>query len=1284
MYLICHDVLLCIAAQSRPSSAADTSARHTVIMNQQPLPTNFRAAVPQLAALAHASTSSVGDDRMPANNQVGHSLLTSAVPQHKRVAQQPLPQRYQAAAPSINRAVSSSNNNSYMIKINIKRGIPHRTCFAIEFIPGRQRYLSVSQFVNINLDLLRETLQQHVPHRYKLQVCVEAEYRHSTDTDKTKKWHLSTPAATVEDLSDHLQSAASSLDDKIAQYSALGSGWKIERVITLSLVVAEFSDLCRLGGRCGIDTPVMIRNKWCCTNVQNTDNKCFLYAVLAALKHDVIPDGQRHRPSVYTRYLAELKYKDEDMPMRLINIPTFERHNPQVAINIIKYTPPNRLNHLPYDDAAEVFKNPCFDLVYKSKQNNVAADAKVVHLLLVDNSEGQFHYLAITKLNRLLNCHKNDLVAKQIRSHVCHSCLRLYCHQTALDKHIPLCKEIKLFGTVFTPPEKTYLEFDQLSKTIPPKYIVYADFEATLEKPASADDEDDEDDARSVLQLHLPIAAGSLTIGPYGDTEYKQFYGEECIVEFLKHLETLSKEVFEWYEACAHRPMRPLYEVEENEYDDAENCYLCKKQFTNAKSRQKVHDHDHFTGDFLGAACNACNLARRVRKPFLPVVFHNFRGYDVHHLLKHAAHRFSSWEFSCIAQSSEKFQTVTAYIGKGYAPIRFIDSLQFLLSSLMNLGSMLQTNQKQYLNSLRNELPEEARTGKGIFPYSFVTGRDVLDEPRTDLPPREEAFYDTLSDSVNVSEDDFQRARTVWRLCGCTSLKDYMLIYLKVDVFLLADVFETFRSTARQEDGLDPANFLSIPGLSWCAALRSMSRSLDLLQDLEMYTFFESGIRGGMTFVNRHYACRNADTELLYIDINNLYGWALSQRLPARGFSWILEQDELNRIINSPLPDENAVFGLVLEVDISVPVEWHDRLSDLPPAPRSQVPTGSKAKKLLLTLEPKKNYVIHSALLKFYMENLGVKVDCIHRAVKFSQEFIFKNYIDKNTSMRAQATEKFKKDYYKLKNNALYGKTVENLRKRKDVRLCNNRTSFVAQSSKPTYRRCIIIKENLVAAVLNKETICLDRPVYVGQAVLDLSKLRMYKLQYQELQKYREQYAGSSINIVAGDTDSFFLEVKGISLANQLLPQMRDDGLLDTSNYPVSSALYSRQFENKIGLFKDESGGIDAYKEWIFLRPKCYSMLSEDESSIHKAKGVTRGTKLTHQQYADIFKSFHPDLETPPSPKRLRVEQRRIGSVNHEVFTSKYSKLALSITDDKRAWIGPNSSVPYGHYCIHN
>ena len=140
----------------------------------------------------------------------------------------------------------------------------------------------------------------------------------------------------------------------------------------------------------------------------------------------------------------------------------------------------------------------------------------------MNNSEGQFHYLTVTKLDRLLNCHKNELASRRIQPHVCHSCLRLFRLQSTLDKHKTLCATLKVFGTVYTPPDKTRLEFDQWQKTIPPKFIVYADFESTLEKPADVDANDEE--TRSVLQVHMPIAAGALLLGPQGGSgSYTRF-----------------------------------------------------------------------------------------------------------------------------------------------------------------------------------------------------------------------------------------------------------------------------------------------------------------------------------------------------------------------------------------------------------------------------------------------------------------------------------------------------------------------------------------------------------------------------------------------------------------------------------------------------------------------------------------------------------------------------------------------------------------------------------------
>ena len=203
-----------------------------------------------------------------------------------------------------------------------------------------------------------------------------------------------------------------------------------------------------------------------------------------------------------------------------------------------------------------------------------------------------------------------------------------------------------------------------------------------------------------------------------------------------------------------------------------------------------------------------------------------------------------------------------------------------------------------------------------------------------------------------------------------------------------------------------------------------------------------------------------------------MYGWALSQNLPCGDFQWVTDQSILLDIVTH-LPDEESDHGYVLQIDFHIPQNMHDKLSDLPPAPMSECPPGSRVPKLLLTLKDKTHYIVHSALLKFNIQVMGIVVTKVHRAIRFSQTKFFKNYIDYNTAKRAQSTNKFQKDYYKLKNNSLYGKTVENLRKRQDLRLCTRRSSFMTHASKPNFKRAIPIDEDLVAVVLSKETICI-------------------------------------------------------------------------------------------------------------------------------------------------------------------------------------------------------------------
>lgn len=208
------------------------------------------------------------------------------------------------------------------------------------------------------------------------------------------------------------------------------------------------------------------------------------------------------------------------------------------------------------------------------------------------------------------------------------------------------------------------------------------------------------------------------------------------------------------------------------------------------------------------------------------------------------------------------------------------------------------------------------------------------------------------------------------------------------------------------------------------------------------------------------------------------------------------------------------------------------------------------------------------------------------------------------------------------------------------------------------------------------------KPIYIGQAVLDQSKWVMYNLRYCKLPQYEATY-GVRFRVVAGDTDSFFLAVEadaGLQLQDvvqqALLTAMSVGGLLDTSNYPQNHPLFSNAHKARLGCIKDESGG-EAFKEWIFLRPKCYSLLTATGDAKKRAKGVRRNVVQRQITHADYRSAWEMEIE-------LYAEQRRIASELHQLYTLQYRKRTLSYFEDKRAWTGHNTSLPYGNHFLPN
>ena len=301
-----------------------------------------------------------------------------------------------------------------------------------------------------------------------------------------------------------------------------------------------------------------------------------------------------------------------------------------------------------------------------------------------------------------------------------------------------------------------------------------------------------------------------------------------------------------------------------------------------------------------------------------------------------------------------------------------------------------------------------------------------FDKFEEDQLPSKDQFYSSLTEE-DITEKEYCHAENVWKHFNIKNLGEWHDLYLKMDVLLLADVFENFRDLGLSSYTLDPAWYFTLPGFAWDCMLKYTNIELELLIDYEMYMFFEKGIRGGISQCSNRYSKADENTEIMYLDANNLYGWALSQKLPIKDFKWITVEEYENR-------PQDPKKGYVLEVDLDFPEELHDWFNDLPLAPESVIPPTGKVEKLLCHFNKKKNYIIHYKTLELYV-SLGMKISKIHRAIEFTEESFMHSYIEFNTKQRQAAKNSFEKDFWKLMSNSVFGKSMESVRKRQNIKL---------------------------------------------------------------------------------------------------------------------------------------------------------------------------------------------------------------------------------------------------------
>ena len=1110
-----------------------------------------------------------------------------------------------------------------------------------------------------------------------------------------------------------LQLSKQKILNMIAQWISEGSGWTIESVDNNYLNIVQYQPM---KGSSYIELPQELKHhRKGLINMKNKDNECFRWCHIRYLNpQDVHPERIK---KIDKEYINQLDYSEIEFPVTTKKYNKIEKQN-EININVFGYE-----NKQPYP-------------IYISKEKY----EKHMELLLITEDENK-HYVLIKDFNRFMynqtkHEHKKHFCmyclqcfsSKEVLNNHKNNCIQVNGEQA-----------IKM-----PDKNNNTLKFNNFHKQRPIPFVIYADFEAITEKIPGCQPNNNKsftDAYQKHTDCGFGYKVVCCYDDKYSQP-LKIYRGEKAVYTFLEYMLDEVKYCKKIVKQKFNKPLKMTKE-DEDKFKIADECHICNNKYTDEDIRVRDHCHitGKYRGS-AHQECNL-KLIVNLEELKIPVIFHNLRGYDSHFIMQEIGAIVKDYEYknnkgqkcqmniNAIPNNMEKYMAFM--LGKH---LTFIDSFQFMMSSLEKLVTnitkcgkcntckpdkcmKLDINYKnktlqhktsfpcneckncknidedcinpkydklKYTSKMFKDKKLNLMARKGVYPYDYMDSFEKFNSP---IPQKEEFF--SILNNKHISNEDYEHAKNIWNTFNLKNMGEYHDLYLKSDILLLADVFENFRKTCLEYYKLDPCHYFTSPGLSWDAMLKMTDIKLELMTDIDMFQFIEKGLRGGISYITNRYSKANnkymkdynkdkPSKYIMYLDANNLYGWAMSQYLPTGGFKWLKK----NKIDNLDLGkyNEQSKKGLILEVDLEYPNELHDIHNDYPLAPEKvkvtenmlsnyckriadkySISTGL-VHKLIPTLSNKKKYVLHYRNLQLYI-NIGLKVSKVHRVLEFDQSPWLKQYIDYNTEKRKNAKNDFEKDFFKLMNNSVFGKTMENIRKRVDVRLVTDEKKLLKLASKPTYVSSKIFNENLVAVHKIKETLTLNRPAYVGMCILDLSKTLMYDFHY----NYIKSKYGKKAKLLFTDTDSLTYEIEANDVYKDFF---KDKDKFDNSDYPEYSPLFYKKNKKVIGKLKDEAAGIPI-NEFVGLRSKMYSYMKDNQKGGKTAKGIKKNViknNIIHDDYK----------ETLFNNEQMYHKMKTIRSENHQLGSYELNKVSLSCFDDKR-YIHEDGikSYAYGH-----
>ena len=1050
--------------------------------------------------------------------------------------------------------------------------------------------------------------------------------------------------------------------EEVFRRSVLQSGWVVKSIDYIDIYISQYH---RTAASSYIALPPGLRNKKSLVNPLNhDDDMCFLWAILMDIFR---VEKNKGRISQYRAHVNKIDMAGVKFPVPINQISRIEQAN-DLIINVFKW-----------DDKFGILP------VRASERNGL--DMREINLLLLEEGEKSHYVLISSKSGFFRDMGEGD--SRHNYSYWCARCIRPFTHVCTYMHHLQDCKN---FGEQKTKmPKHKYMQFKEWGNTVPAPVWVLCDFE-TIQMPES-------DGPLKSVQIQpisrcIPISFVYKVCSDYpqyDEPPVTVIAEQNCGAEFIKQMNDVLKRVSPLLNS--NTPITPLTPEEERIHETSPNCHICKRPFLPGEGRKK--DHDHYpmkpgvTSNYLGPAHNGCNL-KRGKDGHLPILFHNFSGFDIHLFFKDLCNDAKNLDqVNVLRRSGENYTHVST------RKFRFVDSIKHLPGSLSGMAQNLESQKLINLKKFSDETyPGEPRKHemlqrKLIFPYNYLTSVETLDHA---IPPRH-WFTDLEGEGISDREWDF--LQEFLQEFGISTLRELLIIYNIVDTLLLADVWAEYRARCLEEFGLEPAKYQGCPALTFDASLKMTGEKLELLKNPDFYNLFERGIRGGTCFINTRQALANnpavgfnpkmPTSHILMLDSNNLYGKGMMLPLPYSDFRD--ENPALFSVDRIKALNPDAERGYLFVVNLGISAHAHDELNDYPIAPSKleineeiispysktlrellDLPEKFSSVKLAPNLLDKERYITALPNLQFYISK-GAIVTEVLRVVSFVQKAWMRPYIEKLTECRRSATTESEKYRYKISSNACFGKFIQNVRDYEETKIIRTPADHKLQACKPEFKGFTIFDENLASIHLREKVTILDRPVYAGWAILESSKLEMYKAWYEVI-----RVKWPSARLLFTDTDSFLMQV----FTDTLVDDLRDiSDHLDLSNIPPDHPLYSDVNKFVPGKFKSEVENNDI-REFIGLRSKMYSMTIVGEKG-EKKKNTAAGTKkavakkLQHEQYREVLENM----------TKMMSNQKHFRSKGHEMYLININKTSLSCYDDKRYLLQEShESYAYGHVQI--